>query len=64
MAYFGLSERFLVHSGAELNKGYEDLYLEPHTVRYPRTVCGYVIELKYLNRLCTWFRSREFATRC
>ena len=50
MAYFGLSERFLVHSEAELNKGYGDLYLEPYTVRYPRTVFGYVIELKYLKR--------------
>ncbi len=50
MAYFGLSERFLVHSEAELTKDYGDLYLEPHTARYPRTVFGYVIELKYLKQ--------------
>lgn len=49
-AYFGLTNHFVLHSEVELNKGYADLYLEPLLSQHPDMHCGYVIELKYLNR--------------
>ena len=49
-AYFGLTDYFVLHSEVELNKGYADLYLEPLLSQHPGMGCGYVIELKYLNR--------------
>ena len=49
-AYLTITDDFLVHTEAELNKGFADFRLTPMLARYPGVRYGYVIELKYLPR--------------
>ncbi len=49
-AFLGVSGCFVLHTEAELAKGYADIVLVPLTARYPGMRHGFVIELKYLGR--------------
>ena len=49
-AFLGASGCFVLHTEAELAKGYADIVLVPLTARYPGMRHGFVIELKYLSR--------------
>ncbi len=50
LGYLTQTNRYLIQSERELNKGYTDLYLEPMTWIYPKmSQMRYLIELKYLN---------------
>ena len=49
-AYLSTSNCFVLHTEAELNKGYADLVLIPLVARHPSLRHGYVIEVKYLKR--------------
>ena len=49
-AFLSVSGCFVLHTEAELAKGYADIVLVPLTARYPGMRHGFVIELKYLGR--------------
>ena len=49
-AYLSVTDYFVFRSEAELGKGHADMSLEPLVARYPHLRCGYLIELKYLQR--------------
>ena len=49
-AYLSIAGYFVLHTEAELGKGYADLVAIPLTARFTTMRHGYVIELKYLPR--------------
>ena len=49
-AYLSIAGYFVLHTEAELGKGYADLVAVPLTARFATMRYGYVIELKYLPR--------------
>ena len=49
-AYLSIAGYFVLHTEAELGKGYADLLAVPLTARFTTMRHGFVIELKYLGR--------------
>ena len=49
MAFFALSNLYLMLPELEMAHGYGDIFLMPDKKRYPEIMHSYIIELKYLK---------------
>ncbi|MDY0092384.1 MAG: PD-(D/E)XK nuclease domain-containing protein [Candidatus Vecturithrix sp.] len=57
LAYLNVTDYYLARTEGEMDKGFEDLYLEPFWQKYPDVRHGYLIELKYVSR-SEWSEAR------
>ncbi|MCP5103810.1 MAG: AAA family ATPase [bacterium] len=50
LAWLGIADYFIVHSEAEMNRGYADIYMEPFLARYEGIKYSYILEIKYMKK--------------
>ena len=50
LVYLNLLNYFVVHSEAEMGKGFVDLWLQPNFIAHPDMKHSYLVELKYVTR--------------
>lgn len=50
LVYLNLVNYFIVHSEAEMGKGFSDLWLTPNFIAHPEMLHCYLVEFKYVKR--------------